>query len=216
MDPYRVLGISSNATEEEIKAAYRERSREYLPENFNGQMPEDALEKMKEINAAYDEAMRRLKSSAANNGAAQAQTESAESAPAADYLQIRGDINNNRLDNADAALDYVPENQRGAEWYFLKGSVMYKRGWYSEALRYFSTAHTMEPKNREYKAAFDNAQRQPNQNGYNPYAGKYNNGPYTGNRNVNGGGCSACDMCQGLICADCCCECMGGDLISCC
>ena len=30
------------------------------------------------------------------------------------------------------------------------------------------------------------------------------------------GSCDACDMCSGLICADCCCECMGGDLISCC
>ena len=30
------------------------------------------------------------------------------------------------------------------------------------------------------------------------------------------GGCTACDICNGLICADCCCECMGGDLISCC
>ena len=30
------------------------------------------------------------------------------------------------------------------------------------------------------------------------------------------GGCNACDMCSSLICADCCCECMGGDLISCC
>lgn len=30
------------------------------------------------------------------------------------------------------------------------------------------------------------------------------------------GGCNSCDMCSSLICADCCCECMGGDLISCC
>ena len=29
-------------------------------------------------------------------------------------------------------------------------------------------------------------------------------------------GCSVCDICNGLICADCCCECMGGDLIGCC
>lgn len=29
-------------------------------------------------------------------------------------------------------------------------------------------------------------------------------------------GCSACDICSGLMCADCCCECFGGDLIPCC
>ena len=42
-------------------------------------------------------------------------------------------------------------------------------------------------------------------------------GGYNPNMSTSGvGGCNACDMCQGLICADCCCECMGGDLISCC
>ncbi len=30
------------------------------------------------------------------------------------------------------------------------------------------------------------------------------------------GGCNTCDMCSGLLMADCCCECMGGDLIPCC
>ena len=28
--------------------------------------------------------------------------------------------------------------------------------------------------------------------------------------------CSTCDLCQGLICADCLCECCGGDLLRCC
>ena len=30
------------------------------------------------------------------------------------------------------------------------------------------------------------------------------------------GGCNVCDTCSSLILADCCCECMGGDLIPCC
>ena len=42
-------------------------------------------------------------------------------------------------------------------------------------------------------------------------------GGYNPNMNMNNaGGCNACDICNGLICADCCCECMGGDLIPCC
>ena len=46
----------------------------------------------------------------------------------------------------------------------------------------------------------------------------YHANGYGGGYNMSGGngGCSTCDICQGLICADCCCECMGGDLISCC
>ena len=32
MDPYKVLGISSDATDEEVKKAYRELSRKYHPD----------------------------------------------------------------------------------------------------------------------------------------------------------------------------------------
>ena len=56
-DPYSVLGVDKNATEEEIKAAYREKARRYHPDNFgdNPAAAELATEKMQEINAAYDE-----------------------------------------------------------------------------------------------------------------------------------------------------------------
>ena len=41
-------------------------------------------------------------------------------------------------------------------------------------------------------------------------------GGYRTERHSEKKGCSGCDMCTGLICADCCCECFGGDLIPCC
>ena len=59
----------------------------------------------------------------------------------------------------------------------------------------------------EYQAALNQAMNQR--------SGVY--GGYNPNMNMNNaGGCNACDICNGLICADCCCECMGGDLIPCC
>ena len=33
-DPYKVLGVSPNATEEQIKDAYRALARKYHPDNF--------------------------------------------------------------------------------------------------------------------------------------------------------------------------------------
>ncbi len=52
MDPYRILGVSENATDEEVTAAYRRLARRYHPD-LNGGSPE-AEEKMKEVNTAYD------------------------------------------------------------------------------------------------------------------------------------------------------------------
>ena len=107
--------------------------------------------------------------------------------------------------DAEQILDGVPAGRRGGEWYFLKGTCLYKKGWMEEAYNNFSTACNMDPGNMEYRAAMNQCQNQRN----GAYGGYNRTAPAAG-------GCNACDMCSSLICADCCCECMGGDLISCC
>lgn len=57
-DPYAVLGVSRNATDEEIKKAYRALSRKYHPDaNINNPNKEQAEEKFKEIQQAYQQIM---------------------------------------------------------------------------------------------------------------------------------------------------------------
>ena len=208
-DPYKVLGVSSNATDDEIKKAYRDLARKYHPDKYrDSDLADLASEKMKEINAAYEEIqkMRAQGSSASSGngsyyGGGYAGNESSTGNPK--YSQIRRMINSGHFDEAERILNEVEEGSRDAEWNFLKGYILLKRGHYVDAQRYFDIACSMDPYNREYYAAQQELSRRAN--GYG-----------RGYTTTNAGGCSGCDVCSGLMCADCCCECMGGDLISCC
>ena len=200
-DPYSVLGINQNATDDQVKSAYREQARKYHPDNYTDNPLSDlAAEKMKEINEAYDQIMSERRS----NGRQSTNNGGSYSSASSSFSDVRAMINQGRLESAQELLDGVPPQARNAEWYFLNGTVLYRRGWFDNAFTSFATASRMDPMNPEYRNAMNNAQRQ---------AGRQTNPYHTVG---NTGGCTGCDMCQSLICADCCCECMGGDLISCC
>ncbi|MDP4119654.1 MAG: J domain-containing protein [Bacillota bacterium] len=200
-DPYQVLGITPNATDEQVKTAYREMAKKYHPDNYaDSTLADFAKEKMAEINEAYDTILEQRKkgySSQNSNdpfdvtGATHSRTGSYQYS---NYRDVRSLIANNRLDDADQILNGVPVPRRDAEWYFLKGMVFSRRGWVEQAYTHFQTACTMDPSNSEYAAAArqTQGQRQGNYGGY----------------NTMGNGCTACDICTGLAMADCCCECL--------
>lgn len=195
-DPYSILGVNKNASDEEIKNAYRELARKYHPDNYQDNPLSDlAADKMKEINEAYDaivNSRRGKKSSYDGNFSGN---------NASSFPEIRSLISQNRLEQAQELLDGIPVGQRNAEWYFLNGTVLHRRGWFDQAYTSFATAARMEPGNMEYLNALNRAKAQANA-GYNPYRSY--------------GTSSSCDCCTNLLCADCLCECMGGDLIPCC
>ena len=194
MDPYKVLGVNPGASDEDVKAAYRDLVRKYHPDNYHDNPLADlAEERMKEINLAYDQIQRdrRGGNTSAQNGG----YSSGNGNPA--YQNVRRMIEINNLQAAESML--LAMSERDAEWYFLYGNIYYRRGWFQQAAQYFETASRMQPSNREYAEALKRMQTQ--QPVY---------------RQRNSGGLSGCDICTGLLCADCCCECMGGDLIRCC
>lgn len=203
-DPYKILGISRDASDDDIKSAYRALARKYHPDNFatNETARSMAEDKMKEINEAYDAIVAARKEGKSSYGGASSST-SDNSYNRSNYIKIREHINAGRISEAESMLEDIEDVDRGAEWNFLMGCVCASRGRYFDAQNYFSRACTMDPTNMEYRNALNNMRgnaRTFTTGGYNTY----------GNPN------SGCDLCTTLLCADCLCECCGGDLISCC
>ncbi|MBD8961108.1 MAG: molecular chaperone DnaJ [Ruminococcaceae bacterium] len=195
-NPYEVLGVTSSASMDEIKRAYRDKARRYSENQA----------KMDELNDAYDFIINNFGSNKANTsyadsgygtGAAGGQT--------SEFGDIRAKLNSGRIDDAEMLLDGIPYQRRNAEWYYLKGTIQHRKGWLESALENFRKAKEMEPGNSEYEAAFNQLERE-------------SKGDFRRNRQNedNDGCCSPCNICSSLMCADCCCECMGGDLIRCC
>lgn len=199
-NPYKVLGISPDATDEEVKKAYRELARKYHPDNYAGNPLADLVEeKMKEVNEAYDQ-IQKERSSSSHNSSGRYYHQGSGSA---EFAHVRELINSRRYSEAELILDAVTQSGRNAEWNFLKGCVLIQRGWYYDAQKYLETACYLDPQNGEYRAALERI--------------KANTRSYGGGYTTAGGsGSSPCNLCTGLICADCLCECCGGDLISCC
>ncbi|MGN1059621.1 MAG: DnaJ domain-containing protein, partial [Clostridia bacterium] len=155
-DPYEVLGVSRDATQEEIKKAYRKLAKQYHPDNYaNNPLADLAAEKFKEINEAYEQ----LSGGRQQNGGYQQSNGWAggyrsgqagrQTGGAGNFAQIRNLINMNRLDEAEQALDQL-SNHNG-EWFFLKGTIFIRRGWHAQGLNFIRQAVNMEPNNMEYR-----------------------------------------------------------------
>lgn len=216
-EAYKILGIDQNASEDKVKSAYREKARE-IQDNGGESTPQ----KMEQLNDAYDTIINNMRMGSNGQGSSYS-----------NLSDIRDKINSGRTAEAEQLLDNMPRPNRTAEWYYLKGLVLKNKGWLEDAKTHFAAAARMDPTNREYQNAangyYQNDKQSQNRynggygnggynQGYNGSYGNggYNNGGYRTGPAYNNSGCSGCDVCSSLICADCCCECMGGDLIRCC
>lgn len=192
-DPYKVLGISPDASDEDVKKAYREMAKKYHPDNYvDNPLADLAQEKMKEVNEAYDTITKARKgggrgdSGYSSGGSAY---QGAYQSAGSKYAEIRSAINSGNLQYAQELLDRAPA--RDAEWNFLMGSLYYKRGWLDDARSFFQRASSMDPYNPEYRQALNmvSATNAPyRQAGYGPPA--------------QGAGFDMCDMCTAMWCAN--------------
>ena len=198
-DPYSVLGVKPDASDEEVKRAYRELARKYHPDNYqNNPLADLAEEKMKEINEAYDAITRQRAGGHSGGGYGGSAYQSRQSyqggyqqagqSASPLYTRIRQAINLGDLPQAEQLLRSAPAQD--GEWHFLMGSVAYRKGWLDEAMQHFQVACNMEPGNAEYRQAL--AMMQQGGAAYRPYG--YGSGMDT-----------ACDCCSAMMCMNCLC-----------
>lgn len=200
-DPYEVLEIKRGASKEEIKSAYIKLVKKYHPDQYrDNPLGELAEEKLKEVNEAYDYLGKNNSDNGTNSSWNKDQSWNNQSSDSV-FNQVAASINNGNLDLAEQMLNQ--SNNHTAQWYYLKGVIYQRKGWYSDALSHIQTAVNMEPNNPEYRDALNTMNL--SNNVYRQRSGSRNN------RETD-----MCDMCQCMICTDCCCECFGSDLISCC
>ena len=164
---------------------------------------------MQEINSAYDE-IQRLRSNSGgtyNGKKTYYDSYSGTGSTSGVYYEIRRCINSGKFHEAERRIAEVPISDRTAEWHYLYSVVLMKRGIVNDAMRELEMACSMEPGNIEYQKAKE--MFNTNTRGY--------GSTYYGGHNYRRQSSSddACDCCMNLICLDCLCECMGGDLIRC-
>jgi len=148
--PYEVLGVSPDASDDDVKAAYRALAKKYRASEYKTSPLSDiAQRRLQEADRAYNEIIERRADSHLEE-LFDIRYDAADAGRGA-YSMIRTALYSGELDTAEKLL--AAEQNQGAEWHFLMGRFNYKKGWLDQARQHFEKAVELEPNNREYQRA---------------------------------------------------------------
>ena len=167
IDPYQVLGVSRSASDDEIKKAYRSLSRKYHPDaNINNPNKDQAEEKFKQVQQAYDQIMKEKQSGAAGAGGYGGAGSSSSyggssygggygsSSAQDDNPKVRAAgnfISNGYYNEALKVLEEVPFAERRGRWYYYSAVANQKLGNTATAIEHIQRAVSLEPNNMQYR-----------------------------------------------------------------
>ena len=218
-DPYKVLGVSPEASDEEIKKAYRDLTKKYHPDLNPGDAK--AAEKMNDINAAYDAIKNGTAQQGYGAGAAYQQysqqagygwggggytgwdnwysgaysQQQYQQTERSEYTAARSFIRNGLYREALNALSGVPSTERDDRWYYLSAVANLYMGNKIAALEDAKRAAAIDPGNEEYQRLVE--QLQQGGDFYRSYQQEYTPGPNIGRLCMTM--CLA-NMCLGPMC----------------
>ena len=162
-DPYKILGVSPDASDEEIKRAYRALAKKYHPDRNPGD--EEAAKKMQQVNAAYEQIKNPEKAQQRGGYGGYSQydpfgfggyrQQSYGSAESGDSYQ-QAAMNYIRFGRYREALNALENStDRNARWYYLSALANQGLGNQVTALEHIRRAVSMEPDNQEYLDALN-------------------------------------------------------------
>lgn len=201
---YELLGLTENATDEEIKARYEELKAKYSEERWqDGEAGNEAARMLTKLDAAYREITAARKEQSRNTDGQNV------------YEEISELLKSDKIAEAQARLDDC--NERPAEWHYLQAVVFYKKNWTNESKKQLEIAMQMDPENVKYRSAYgkmnakNNYQQQSAEQSQNPYSNA-NGAPIDDGEQMGGNACSNCiSCCYTYLCVDClfslCCGC---------
>ena len=198
-DPYKVLGVSRDATDDEIKQAYRRLAKQYHPDRNPGD--EAAAKKMQQINAAYEQ-IKNPEKAQPNPGGYQSQSYDpfgrGYGQEDAGDPYLRSAYNYIRYGRYREALNALQNSTvRQGKWYYLSALANDGLGNQVTALEHIRRAVSMEPNNLTYLQALDRIEH--GSTVYRQQAGNYRGFTMRGNP------CASLCLCYFLQCLCRCC-----------